>query len=166
MTEDSSPGGTSRSTKINSDTPRRPGHATTSKTHHAPRSTALTRDAISVFLEVDPGPVRDRSLPRALGHHLGVPHAGDRRADRREHRRSILVLLLALDLAVRLDAVRATRTRGRDLRELRLVELEPDLLAGLEAGESRAERRGRRTALHRARARRRERRDRGARVLH
>ncbi len=48
------------------------------------------------------------------GHHLGVPDAGDRRADRRKHRRAVLVLLLALDLAPRLRRGRcgAGQTRG------------------------------------------------------
>src|SRR5882672_9037617 len=158
-----SPGGTSRSTTLSKVAPRRPGLATATFTLHAPRSTAKTRDDISVFPREDPRAFR-HALPDVLRHHLGVPHAVDRGPDRRKHRRAVLVQLLACDLAVRLDAIRAPRPRDRDLLELRDVELEPDLLAGLQARQPGGERLARRAAGHRA-ALPREQRDRGARIL-
>src|SRR6185503_943630 len=80
----------------------------------------------------------------------GVPDPGDRRADRRKHRRPVGHLLLALDLAPRLDAVGLARTRRDDLLELGDVELEAELLATGEPGDAGGDRGARRAARQRA----------------
>ena len=96
-------GGTSRSTTLMQ---RRAAQAgARDRELDAPRTEIDREDsrlAISLFLQEHPRAVRHGRLPNVLRHDLGVPHAGDRRADRREHRRAVGVLLLALDLAPRL----------------------------------------------------------------
>src|SRR5574338_1044878 len=124
----SSPGGTRRSTTLRIAAPRMPGLAIASFTLHAPRSTANVRVAISVFPQEHPRAFRHGLLSRVLREHLRVPHAGDRRTDRRKHRLAIVVDLLASDLAVRLDAIRPERPGHRDRPELLRIELEPELV--------------------------------------
>src|SRR4051812_25574999 len=107
-----------------------------------------------------PWSVFPRKHPRTFGYgllsdvlrkHLRVPHTSDRRADRWEHRLPVGAFRLAFDLAVRLDAIRATRTERRDRVEALRVELHADLLAGLQA-HARGERVRRGAAGHAAAA--------------
>src|SRR5687768_3015996 len=106
--------GTMRSTTLSSVAPRMPGLAIASFTLHAPRSTANVRVAISVFPQEYPPACGRAGFPAVLWRELPVPHAGDRRANRRIHRAAFIVGLLARDLAVGLDAIRAARLGGQD----------------------------------------------------
>src|SRR4051812_6722479 len=97
----------------------------------------------SVFPQEHPCALGHGWLPDILRNDLGVPDPGDRRADRRKYRRAIGVLLLALDLAERLDPVGPARPGAGDLLQLGGVELETELLTGerRDAGGERAARR-------------------------
>src|SRR5687768_14238108 len=166
MSAGSSPGGTSRSTTLSSVAPRIPGLAIASLTLHAPRSTANTRLAISVLPQVDPRALRRGRLPCVLRDDLRVPHTRHRGANRREQRLVVRAPRIALDLAPRAHAIRAARSGGGHLLQLRLVELELELVGSGESGDAGVHRRVRRAAGELVRTATRERAERGRRILH